>query len=124
MMKVTLKVPYDARASENAMNRVWNPRTRKRGHGLTREARAWRDGLVELVSPFRGVFGPTSTISFQIISNGKARGDTANFIKLGLDAIAKGLGWPSDCKIDTQALPRVREDTEESYIRVMIEDVS
>lgn len=122
MARVTFKVKYDARASENMMNRVWNPKTRRKGHGLTREARAWRDSLSLLIEPFAEIFGPTTRVSFQIVSNGKARGDTANFTKLGLDAIARGLHLPSDCRISCDALPRVREDTEESYIRLILEN--
>lgn len=121
-MRVVINVRYDARASENKAFNVFDPRTRKRRYGITREARAWRDEVIYSVSPYRGIFGPETRVVFQIISNGAARGDTANFTKLVADALAKGLGLPSDCKFDIQALPRVREDTKDSYIRIELEN--
>jgi hypothetical protein len=125
MMKMNHRIQmyYDPDASENVMNRVFNPRTRKRGHGLRRGARAWRDALALETLALRGLYGLDVRVIIQVISDGKIRGDSQNFVKLTCDAVATGLGLPGDHKFSVTVLPRTRiSDIDEPYIEITLSD--
>lgn len=106
MSPVKIEMYYEADASENVMNRLFNPRTRRVTRGLRRNAKFWRDHLIKELEQYRGQFGDDVQITLQVVSDGTVRGDSANFVKLATDAIAKGLGLSSDCRVDVHALPR------------------
>lgn len=122
-MNHRIQMYYDPDASENVMNRVFNPQTRKRGHGLRRGARAWRDALALEILALRGLYGLDVRVIIQVISDGKIRGDSQNFVKLTCDAVATGLGLPGDHRFSVQVLPRERRADENApYIEITLSD--
>jgi hypothetical protein len=118
-----IQMYYEPDASSNVMNRVYNPRTGRRGYGLRRGARLWRDTLAKETLRFRGRYGLDVGVIIQVISDGRIRGDSQNFVKLACDAIATGLGLPGDHKFSVTVLPRVRDpDIDAPYIEITLND--
>jgi hypothetical protein len=106
MSPTKIDMYYERDASENVMNRLFNPRTGKITRGLRKNARFWRDHLIREVEKYKDQYGDDVVLTIQVLSDGSIRGDTQNFVKLACDAVAKGLGLPGDHRFTVRALPR------------------
>lgn len=122
-MPAKIDMYYEADASENVMNRIFNPRTKKVIRGLRTNARRWRDDLAREAEQYRGQFGDDVKITIQVLSDGTIRGDTQNFVKIACDALATGLGFTSDHRFAVNVLPRTtRRSLERPIIQIILQN--
>jgi hypothetical protein len=123
MSPTIIDMYYERDASENVMNRLFNPRTGKITRGLRKNARFWRDHLIREVEKYKDQYGDDVVLTIQVLSDGSVRGDSQNFVKLACDAVAKGLGLAGDHRFAVFVLPRTTIKTlERPHIQIKLQN--